>query len=86
MLTPEGVWVSWLVLLNRFGRLFYPRFNLPEKIHFVPHMRMFVTGSNWELFVRRVLKISTVIALLWFLYSLLSATGINILPFDLYFS
>ena len=83
MLTPEGVWISWLMLLNRLLKQISPMINLPEKIHFVPHMRVFATGSAWELFVRRVLKIATVIALIWFLISAFNL--VDLIPYEMYF-
>ena len=84
MLTPEGVWISWLVILNRIGRLINPRLNLPEKIHFVPHAKFFATGGDWEMFIRRVLKVLTVISILWFLISNFSPELMSLIPFEFY--
>lgn len=64
MLTPEGVWNTLVVLINRFifkGKL--PRYF--ERWHFVPKLRCFATDSKWEDFVCKVLKIATVVSVLY---------------------
>ena len=69
MLTPEGVWNSVVVILNRV----FLKGKIPkrfEKWHFVPRWKCFATGSKWECFVQKVLKIATVIAIIWFLLTL----------------
>ena len=82
MLTPEGVWFTPLVILNRVLKLISPRINLPEKIHFVPHMGVFATGGAWEMFIRRVLKFLTVTSILWFLADIISPSIFEFLPFE----
>ena len=82
MLTPEGVWFSPFVILNRIFRKISLNVNLPEKIHFVPHRRFFATGGDWEMFIQRVLKILTVIAVLWFLLNIFSPSILNFIPFE----
>ena len=83
MLTPEGVWCTVLVVLNAILRLFNPRINLPMKLHFVPKSKAFATGGKWELFVNKVLKVATVIAIVWFLGSLIFPLVQDKLPFEI---
>ena len=85
MLTPEGVWFTPFVLLNRILRLISSRVNLPEKIHFVPNVRLFATGGDWEMFIQRVLKILTAIAVLWFLFNIFSPSIMKIFPYEIDF-
>lgn len=66
MLTPEGVWNTLVVLLNRF--IFKNK--LPrrlEKWHFVPKLKCFATDSKWEDFIYKVLKIATVVSVIYLL-------------------
>lgn len=69
MLTPEGVWFTVGVCINKLlSKLFKREIKLlPEKLHFVPKLRIFATGSAWETFVRRVLRVATYIVLAYFL-------------------
>lgn len=86
LLTPEGVWNTIAVLLNKFilkGKL--PR-NL-EKWHFVPKMKCFATGSSWEDFIYKVLKFLTVISVVYLLVSVFFPSYlIDLLPYRLEFS
>ena len=81
LLTPQGVWNTVAVLLNRFilhGRL--PR--RFEKWHFVPNMRCFATDSDWEGFIYKVLRVMTVVSVVYLLISVFFPSQISYL-FDL---
>ena len=69
MLTPEGVWLTCGVVINKVLSLVLKREIklLPEKIHFVPKWRIFATGSAWENFVRKILRVATYITIVYFL-------------------
>lgn len=89
LLTPEGVWNTIVVLLNRFilkGKL--PR--RFEKWHFVPKMRCFATGSSWEDFVYKVLRVLTVVSVVYLLVSVFFPSQFNylidLIPYRLEFT
>lgn len=71
MITPDGIWITGLVILNWLLQCINPKLSIPRKIHFVPHNSFFATGNTWEKIVRWFLKIATVLALIWFLYTIL---------------
>lgn len=89
LLTPEGVWNTLAVIFNRFilkGKL--PR--RFEKWHFVPKLKCFATGSSWEDFIYKVLKVGTVVSIIYlvvtvFFSSQLSAL-IDLIPYRLEFN
>jgi hypothetical protein len=83
VLTPEGVWITGLVILNRIVRLVNPRLKIPEKLHIVPHQKFFATGGKWEEFVNKVLKIATIVAIVWFLGSLLIPIVMKYIPYSI---
>jgi hypothetical protein len=86
MITPDGIWMIGLVILNKLLKVFNPRLRLPEKLHLVPHNSFFATGGKWETMVCKFLKFATVVSLLWFLLSLISPNLTAIMPFQLSFS
>ena len=78
LLTPEGVWNTFAVVLNRFilkGKL--PR--RFEKWHFVPKMKCFATGSDWEDFIYKVLRVMTVVSVVYLLISVFFPNQISYL-------
>ena len=79
MITPEGIWLISLVMLNSILSVFNPRIKIPAKLHLVPNNSFFATGGAWEQKVQKFLKFVTVVALLWFLFVLLS----NVIPFQI---
>lgn len=88
LLTPEGVWNTPMVLLNRFilkGKL--PR--RFEKWRFVPKMRCFATGSSWEDFIYKVLRVLTVVSIIYLVVSVFFQDQwrylIDLIPFRLEF-
>ena len=82
MLTPEGVWVFFLVFLNRGLKLK----KIPEKIHFVPKSKFFATGGKWELLIQRLVKVATVIAILYLVLFVYYSGWIAYLPFEISFA
>lgn len=84
-ITPEGIWMIGLVILNKILKLFNPRINLPQKLHLVPHKKFFATGGKWEQLVQKVLKIATWVALIWFFYVLASPFLSEVIPFQITF-
>lgn len=86
MITPEGVWCIPFVLVNAFLGIFNPRLKiLPEKIHFVPHKKFFATGGKWEEFIQKVLKWATIVASIWFFFTLLVPDWKSLIPFTISF-
>lgn len=85
VLTPEGVWIIPLVVLNKVVKLVNPRINIPMKLHLVPHKKFFATGEKWEVFVQKVLKVATIIAILWFLGNLLIPSVMKQIPYSISF-
>lgn len=65
-LTPDGIWLIPMVLINRVFHLM-----LPEKLHFVPHMKVFATGEKWEAFIYKCLSYGTVVVVALVLLSFL---------------
>lgn len=84
-ITPEGIWLVGLASLDTILNSHKHGVHLPRKLHLVPHSEFFKTGGQWEMFIQRVLKVSTIIALLWFLYTLCSPFLGNIIPFKFSF-
>lgn len=87
VLTPEGVWLTLFVVFNRLIKSIFPRFKgLPEKLHLVPHKKFFATGESWEMFVQKVLKVLTVLSLIWFLLTFLNPYIKDIIPYTITFN
>lgn len=69
MLTPQGVWCTPMVFINRV--LLKGKLNKKwEKWRFVPKLSCFATGSSWEDFVHKTLKVFTVIGTIWLVLTL----------------
>lgn len=85
ILTPEGVWIVEFVILNKLLSLISPRLRLPEKLHIVPHKKLFATGGKWESFIQKVLKVFTILALIWFLVTLFIPDWMSYIPFTIEF-
>lgn len=83
VITPEGVWLTGLVLLEKFLRVFNPRISIPKKLHLVPHSSFFATGGSWEEFIQKVLKALTFIMLAWFLLNSLFPNWRLYLPYTI---
>ena len=86
LLTPEGVWNTIAVFINRF--IFKDK--LPrqfEKWHFVPKLKCFATGSSWEDFIYKVLKFFTVVSVIYLLVLVFFPTQlrylIDLIPYRL---
>ena len=84
-ITPEGIWVIGLVILEKILRIFSPRINIQKKIHLVPKKEFFATGGVWEKGVQKVLNIATWIALVWFFGTLLYPILGEYIPFQIEF-
>lgn len=69
MLTPEGVWFTLGICVNKILSFVTKKEIklLPEKLHFVPKWRIFATGSSWEDFIRRIIRVATYITIAYFL-------------------
>lgn len=78
IITPEGIWCVTLVALNKISKLVVPKSNLPQKVHLVPKSEFFTTGGRWEQLIRKILNISTAVAVVWMLYVIVSPY----LPFE----
>ena len=91
MITPEGVWFSGGVLLNRLlSKISKKKVRLfPEKIHFVPKLKCFATGGSWEMFVRKLLKVATAILmgyiLIWVAFPSVGQFISNLFPYEISF-
>lgn len=86
VLTPEGIWLMGLVLLEKVLRLFNPRISIPKKLHLVPHAKIFATGEAWESFIQKVLKIATVLSLVWFFLNTFYPDWRNLIPYTISFN
>ena len=89
VLTPEGIWLMPFVWVQNLLKLFNPRLKLPKffvKFHLVPNNPYFATGGKWEEFIQKVLKVATVIALIWFLFVIFYPYLSAILPFTISFN
>lgn len=82
MLTPEGIWLAGFSVINTITR----KHILPYKMHLVPHTKAFATGGKWELFIRKVLQVFTVIAIVWFLITIFFPNWKDYIPFELDFT
>lgn len=89
LLTPEGVWNSVVVVLNRFifkGKI--PR--RFEKWHFVPKMKCFATGSSWEDFIYKLLKFLTVVSVIYLLVTIFFSSElkslVDMIPYTIEFN
>lgn len=70
MLTPQGVWSVLFVAINKLLSIVTHKnvHLLPEKVHFVPKMKCFATDSDWETFICKLLKVLTVVSVLYVLF------------------
>lgn len=82
-ITPEGIWLTGLVLTEEFLKIFSPRIKIPKKLHLVPKTEFFATGGKWEQFIQKVLKILTVIMLSWFLLNIFIPDWKSFLPYTI---
>lgn len=91
MLTPDGVWCLFFMTINKIiSKLVHKNVHLlPEKIHFVPKMKCFATDSDWELFIRKLLKVLTVVSVLyvlfWIAFPDLIPSILNAFPYEITF-
>lgn len=86
VLTPEGVQITLLVVLQKLLRLINPRIKIKTKLALVPHWKIFATGEKWEEFIQKVIKIATVLAILYFLYTLFSPLISEYIPYSITFN
>lgn len=82
-LTPEGIWLVIPALLNKVLHFFKLKISLPQKLHLVPKTGFFATGGAWEQFVQKVLKICTVLVLVWFLWVQLAPFVARFIPWEI---
>lgn len=84
-ITPEGILIVGLAIINKFLKMFNPRINIPTRISLVPKTEFFVTGGKWEKFIQKVLNVATYVGLIWFFYVLISPFLSELIPFNLEF-
>jgi len=67
MLTPQGVWCTIGVALNKLLSLLFRReiHLLPEKLKLVPKWSLFTTGSTWEDIVCKILGFLKVVSVVY---------------------
>lgn len=82
-LTPEGIWLVVPAVFNWLLSKLKIKIKLPQKLHLVPKSQFFATGGSWEQFVQKVLKICTVLVLLWFVWVQAAPIIIRYLPFEI---
>lgn len=82
-LTPEGIWLVGFATVNQVLHLLGLKIRLPQKLHLVPKTQFFATGGPWEQFVQKVLKICTVLVLIWFLYVLVAPYVSQYIPWEI---
>ena len=87
MLTPEGVWCTIGVILNKLvGIVRRHKVKLfPEKLHVVPKSKFFATDSNWEMFIQKVLKVLTVVAVIYLVGWVIFPQLGDIIPYEISF-
>lgn len=71
LITPEGINLVICKVINTILGLFNIKLKLPEKLHLVPHSSFFATGNAWEQFINKLLKIGTVMSILYMIYCLI---------------
>lgn len=87
LITPEGIWLIGLKVLNSVIRLFNPRAKkLPEKLHLVPKSHFFATGGSWEKFVQKVLKVLTWLSIAYLLITLFLPNWLEYIPYTITFN
>ena len=80
IITPEGIWLVGFCIINKLIK----HKVLPEKLHLVPKGHsFFATGGKWESFIRKVLEISTWVALVWLLVSIIGPKLVNYIPYTI---
>lgn len=69
MLTPQGIWCMTFVGINKLISMALRRkfVILPERLHFVPHIQFFATGGTWEIIIKKILEVCTVISAVYVL-------------------
>lgn len=69
LLTPQGIWSTLFVAVNKILSLVLHKevTLLPEKLHLVPNLKFFATGGSWEVAIGRLLKIATIISVVYLL-------------------
>jgi membrane-bound metal-dependent hydrolase YbcI (DUF457 family) len=68
MITPDGIVLVGGILLNRVFKVCKMRIRVPERIRLVPRTQFFATGGKWEHIIQFLLKIGTVVSILYMLY------------------
>lgn len=86
ILTPDGIWCTGLVILNKLLNLLPLSIRIPQKIHLVPRKTFFITGGKWEQGVQKFLRIATIVALVWLGINLFLPNIQSLLPFKIEFA
>lgn len=89
MLTPQGIWCTVGVGVNKvLSKLFKKDMHLlPEKLRFVPHWKMFATGSTWENLICKILRILKVVSVVYICISMFSPDLLDtIFPYEIKFN
>lgn len=84
-LTPEGILLVIPAVLNTGLKALKVKAKLPQKLHLVPKTSFFATGGSWEQFVQKVLKICTVLCVVWFLYVQFAPALSRFVPWEIQF-
>lgn len=82
-LTPEGILLVIPAVLNKLLKLFKVKVQLPQKLHLVPKTSFFATGGSWEQFVQKILRVGTVLCVLWFLFVQFAPVIGGFLPWEI---
>ena len=78
MITPEGIYITILVVLNRLLNL-----KIPEKLHLVPKIEYFATGGKWEQFIQKLLKVVTALATVYLIFGIFWTGWMAYVPFEI---
>lgn len=73
MLTPQGIWLTVGIALNKFlSKVLKREVHLfPEKIKVVPKWKIFATGSAWENLICKILRILKVVSVVYVCISMI---------------
>lgn len=83
MLTPEGIHCLLFKGINKVIK----RNVLPEKLKFVPKWGCFATGSDWEHFVLLILRVATVVSVVYLFVCMMNPNLLrDLFPYTLSFN
>lgn len=83
ILTPDGIWLVSMVLLNKLFKAMNIKIKLPEKLHLVPNVKFFATGGMWESWVQKLLNILTWLSIIYIIYNTFEPYIQDVIPYTI---